>query len=144
MRKQMAIMGKEITSDGSKGRPGGGGIGQKIGAVAGGVIGGMVGSAGGPLAGAQGAMMGAGAGAGLGGLIGETVSPATQGQNAMQRRAEAMQPQIRHSEQSEQLKQSLVSLKQAPPDIQQEYAPHLARAYVTSVAKDNPRSGGMA
>lgn len=112
---------------------GGGDIGSKIGMVAGGVIGGM---AGGPL----GAAAGAQTGAGFGSMVGEQVKPTTtEDVGAMDRRmasAGVSGPQQVGSNHTEELKQSLMALKEAPEPMQREYTKPLMTAYVYSASKN--------
>jgi hypothetical protein len=103
--------------------------------AAGAIIGGM---AGGPA----GAMTGAATGAGLGSAMGEMASPGRAGQQAMARRAEMVEPQIRHSEQSATLRDSILALEQAPPEIKAQYSKPLAEAYMQSLVADNARPPG--
>lgn len=132
---------EKVTTTG--GKAGGGKWGQ--------VIGGAIGGAAGALAAAPtgagmvaGGIAGTAGGAALGGMIGNMISPAKEGTTAIDRRIQAAGPQIQHSEQSERLKASLMSLQTQPPEIQQEYMAPLVKAYVASVAQDNPKGGGMA
>jgi hypothetical protein len=74
-------------------------------------------------------------------MIGEMAAPSRQGETAITRRLQAPGPQIVHSEQSNQLKQSLMALQQQPPEIQAQYQAPLVTAYMQSVAKDNPKTG---
>jgi hypothetical protein len=125
----------------TSGKAGGGGIGSKVGMVAGGVIGGLAAGAGtGGVATAQGAMVGAGAGAALGGAVGNMVSPERAATTAIDRRAQAA-PQMLQSEQTQQLKSSLLALKQQPPDVQAQYQEPLSQAYLKSLMADNPKTG---
>jgi hypothetical protein len=56
----------------------------------------------------------------------------------MNRRVDAQGAKVFHSQQSEELKQSLMALNQAPPEMKAAYQAPLAQAYATSVAMDNP------
>lgn len=88
---------------------------------------------------------GAATGAGLGQTLGEALvpgTPATQ-TNAMSRRVDAQGPKVFHSQQSDELKSSLMALKQAPPEMQAAYQAPLTQAYVTSLALDNPKKPGQ-
>lgn len=122
---------------GSKDRQGGGKMGQMLGLAAAGATIAATGGMAAPAA--VGLLAG---GSSLGGTVGEMVSPSKQGTSAMERRLEAPGPQIIESDQSKQLKQSLISLRQAPPDVIEQYRTPLVQAYVTSLAKDNPKAGG--
>ena len=139
----MAVNGVQVVGPvakgGSSGKESGAKKGQVIGSVIGGVAGGVA-SGGNPAA----AMAGASAGGTLGGMAGDRIQPAQQGSSAMQRRIDQSAPQLVHSEQSEQLKQSLMALKQQAPEIQQQYAAPLVKAYVQSIAQDNPSKGPVA
>lgn len=143
-QQQVAFIPPSVTTPGKKAKSGGGQFGQAAGAVIGGVIGGVAGAAAGGVGAAPGALGGAAAGAGLGGALGNAIDPARGGQDAITRRLESQAPQIQHSQQSEALKQSLLSLQTQPPEIQKEYAPPLVQAYVASIARDNPKPTGVA
>lgn len=125
------------------GKSGGGKFGQALGMAAGGVLGGLAaGAATGGAGTAMGAMGGAAAGGALGSTLGEMISPSRAPTTAMERRVQSSGgPQLVHSEQSEQLKQSLMALKSQPQAVQQEYAAPLMKAYVASIAQDNPKPG---
>jgi hypothetical protein len=134
----------------SGGKKSGGKLGGQIGAVAGGVVGGMAGAvvgAGAPPAApatiALGAAGGAALGNGLGTMIGEQVKPGREATTAIDRRAQQTSPQLIHSEQSQQLKQSLVALQQQPPEVRQQYHVPLAKAYIQSVGLDNQNKTGQ-
>ena len=137
----MALNGVQVVgpaaTGGSKGRESGAKKGQVIGSVIGGTVGAF---AGGPT----GAMAGASAGGTLGGMAGDRIQPAQQGSSAMQRRIDQSAPQLVHSEQSDQLKQSLMALREQAPEIQKQYSAPLVKAYVQSIAQDNPRKGPVA
>jgi uncharacterized protein YcfJ len=108
--------------------------GGKKGQMAGALVGGAIGAMGGP----GGAVAGASTGAAIGNVVGEGLDPSRAGNQAIERRIQTGGPQIVHSPQSEQLKQSLVAMKAQPPEIQQEYMAPLVKAYMQSVAQDNP------
>ena len=134
---------------GSKGRKGGGKFGQKLGMTAGAVIGGAIGGTAGsivPGAGtalgvAAGSAMGATAGAGLGSMLGEMVRPGRADTSAIERRAQGPIANFVHSDTSEQLKDSLLALKQAPQEVRYEYGKPLMAGYLASLSRDN---GGAA
>src|SRR4051812_11307478 len=103
MRRGITPVANVTSQGGSSAKKGGSQAGAAAGAVIGGVIGGMA-------SGGSAALAGASAGSALGSQLGNAVSPAKAGQDAITRRIDAAVPQIRHSEQSEQLKQSLIAL----------------------------------
>ncbi len=148
-QQQVQQIGPTIRTPAQKEKKGGGKFGQVLGGIAGAVVGGVAAGTvtGGAATGwgaAKGAMLGAAGGASLGGLVGESVSPSRAGSEAMTRRLDSQGPQITHSEQSESLKQSLLSLKSQPPNLQQEYQAPLVQAYIASLARDNPKPTGVA
>jgi hypothetical protein len=107
------------------------------GLAAGAALGGMA-ATGGTAAIAMGAMGGAGAGASLGGLIGEKVKPTKEQSTAIDRRIAAGTPA--QATGSQKLRDSIMALHEAPPEVRREYAQPLVSAYLTSLAKE--RSGG--
>lgn len=138
--RQVQIMNRPDSYSTTEGKKGGGQTGQALGAAIGGAIGV---AAGGGLTGGTGAaaggMAGAATGASLGSAIGEKINPTTQGSTAIERRIQAQQPEIVHSERSDKLKESLMALQSQPPEIQQQYLPTLTQGYIASVAEDNPK-----
>jgi outer membrane lipoprotein SlyB len=125
----------------SGGKKGGGRFGQAVGAVAGGVIGGMAAGAatGGAATGwgvAQGAMLGTAAGAGVGQALGEKVRPTVEATTAIERRAEAGQPQLMQSERTQKLKESIMALQSQPEAMRLELGKPLVAAYVKSYQDD--------
>lgn len=127
---------EEVTT--TKGKAGGGKWGQIAGTLGGAALGAAAtvatGGAAAPAI-AMGALGGAGAGGALGGGIGEIIKPTKEGSTAMERRMQAMGPQIQQSQHSQQLKQSLVALQSQPDHIKAQYAKPLVDAYMTSAAK---------
>ena len=122
----------------TKARTGGGKFGTLAGLAAGAALGAAAVPTGGTTAAiAMGGIGGAGGGAALGGLLGEKVRPGREASTAIDRRIQSQGPQMVHSETSEKLKQSLMALHQAPPEVKQQYAPTLVNAYLTSLGKDN-------
>ena len=152
---QVQMIAPQDSGRTSGGRKSGGKVGSQIGTVAGGVIGGLAaavptaaavaatGGAAAPVAPstiALGATTGALAGNALGGMIGESVQPGREG--AIQRRIQSnAAPQVQHSEQSAQLRQSIMALHSQPPEIQQQYAQPLVQSYMASIANDKKGSG---
>lgn len=99
------------------------------GGVVGGVLGGVFGNAPGAVAGAQ-------AGKKIGGNVGEGISPseppketggATAQNNAMERRMFNSQQEI--NQPNAVLQESMMALRNAPPQVQQEYGPPINEAY---------------
>ncbi len=130
----------EVKTTSSK--KGGGKFGTIVGGTIGGAVGAIAGTVGAPGAGTvAGGIAGAAGGAAVGGAIGEMVQPSRAGESAITRRLQSQGPQIVHSEQSEQLKQSLMAIQTQPQYIQQEYMAPLVTAYMKSVAQDNPQEG---
>lgn len=130
--QQVNFQPKVVTDPGSSGHEGLGKWGQIAGLAAGTAL--AVGTAGIAAPAAIGLMAG---GAGLGGTVGGIVDPAKADQAAMQRQAQAGQTQLLHSEQSQQLRDSLMALHEAPPEITNQYGPQLMQAYVQSLHNDN-------
>ncbi len=119
-------------------KKGGGSTGAAIGAVIGGVAGGIAGYASGNVPGAiVGATSGAGGGGALGEKIGNAVDKPSQGTAIDRRVASQAAPEMYHSERSDALRQSLVALNNAPPEMQQQYGGHLVSAYLSSLANDH-------
>ncbi len=135
-------IGQQDEAKTTPGKKGGGRAGQVIGGVIGGTAGALAGfGTAGPAGAVAGGIAGTASGEALGGVIGERISPSKQGETVMTRRLQAPGPQIVHSEQSEQLKQSLMAMQAQPQDLQQEYMAPLVKAYMQSVAQDNPNTG---
>lgn len=132
--QQVQYVGPSDQMTGKKGTAGGAGVGSQIGAAVGAI-------AGAATTGGAGAVQGGLTGAAAGGALGGWIDPAKADTTAIQRRIQSSGPQIVHSEQSEQLKQSLVALQQQPQDVQHQYAAPLIKAYIQSVAQDNPQTG---
>ncbi len=122
-------------------KKGGGSTGAALGGIIGGAFGAVAGAAtggGGNIPGAVvGGIGGAAAGAGVGQKIGDIVQPGSQGTAIDRRVASQSQPEMYHSERSEQLRQSLAALQQQPPEMQKQYATPLMTAYINSLANDN-------
>ena len=142
MLKQVQFAPRVETIAGSKGRESGSKWGQLGGAAlgagliaAGAIDGGVSIPAGVSLVGGT---------AGLGGMAGGALDQGKAGKEAMQRRIETSEPQLLHSEASEKLRQSLMALHEAPPEVRQQYAPQLMGAYMQSLHQDNDGFGGMA
>jgi uncharacterized protein YcfJ len=108
-------------------KKGWGGVGSKVGMVAGTAIGAYFG-------GPAGAVAGASTGAALGGQVGEMVRPSSEGKTAIDRRVAGQGPTVQNDA-SEKLKQSIVALQSAPPDVRAQYAKPLVDAYMTTVAQ---------
>jgi hypothetical protein len=122
-------------------RKGGGQFGTMAGLVGGAALGGAAAAVPGaaPAAIAMGALGGAGGGSALGGMLGEKVKPSSEGTTAIDRRIQAQStPQVSGSE---KLRDSIMALHEAPPEIKQQYAQPLVSAYFASLAKE--RSGGQ-
>ncbi len=136
--KPVAIVGPQAVVKETKAKKGGGEIGQTLGMVAGGIVGGLA-------TGGAGAIGGAAAGGALGATIGEKISKSTPAMEAIERRAQVSEgPQMVTTPESEKLKESLQALRTQPLEIQQQHAPILVEAYTTSLARANPKSGGVA
>jgi hypothetical protein len=121
---QVEFVAPKVKTRSTPAKTGGGREGMAIGMA--------LGAAGGP-----GAAMTGGA---LGNTLGEALVPGTPASqsSAMNRRVDAQGAKVFHSKQSDELKQSLLALNQAPPEMQAAYKAPLAQAYATSVALDNP------
>ncbi len=135
--QNVQFMGPNDKQTTVQGKQGSGKFGQAAGALLGGVAGGAAGGPGGAIAGAS-------TGASLGGMAGNALDPAVADKTAIQRRIQSSGPQYQQSENTMKLKDSVLALRTQPPEIQQQYAPPLVQAYVTSLAHDNPKNGGMA
>lgn len=139
---QVQYIGPKDKVTTTPGKRGGGKMGSVLGGAVGGVAGGVAGFAtGGPAGAVAGAMGGAAGGAALGERLGEMVSPSRAESSAMERKVGARGADVFHSAQSDKLRQSLMALNQAPPEVQEAYKAPLAQAYMTSVALDNPKPG---
>lgn len=119
----------------TSGRKSGGKFGTMAGLAAGAIGAGAVAATGGA---ALPAVIGAGAaggmtGASLGGLLGESIRPGREASTAIERRIQTQGPQPIKSDASEKLRQSLVALHDAPPEVKSQYAPTLLNAYLMSV-----------
>jgi outer membrane lipoprotein SlyB len=110
--------------------------GALVGGAVGAVAGAMAGTgAGGPGAGTVvGAMGGMAAGASAGQMLGEKLRPSSEGKTAIDRRVASQGPAVQNDA-SEKLKQSIVALQSAPPDVRAQYAKPLVDAYMTTVAQ---------
>lgn len=139
---QVQYIGPKDKVTTTPGKKGGGKLGgMALGAV-GAVAGGMAGFAtGGPAGAVAGGMAGAAGGAALGERVGEMIAPGRAEASAMERKVDTQGAEVFHSEQSDKLRQSLMALNTAPPEVQAEYKAPLATAYMTSVAMDNPKPG---
>lgn len=152
MIRQVAINPRVETKEGSAGGSAFGKIAPIAGALGAAALIAGTGGAAAPVAGASAGaaggasaasiLGGAGSGAALGGLLGNAVDRANPGTDPIQRRIDATQPQIVHSENSQKLRESIMALHQAPPEVQNQYAPTLLNAYLTSLHQD--KVGGMA
>jgi hypothetical protein len=136
MLKQVGLASKVQTSGGSSGSEGLGKYGAIAGALGAAAVVGSGGAAAPAVLGA------AGSGAALGGLVGGVVDPGKQAESPMQRRLDSTEPQMLHSENSQRLRDSILALHQAPPEVQNQYAPTLLNAYLTSLHQD--KVGGIA
>ena len=127
----------------SKGRAGGGKMGQLLGAVAGGAAAAAAVPTGGMSLAAVPAIVGAAAGGGsLGGIIGESVRPGRQasaGQGSqptqgIQANTGAVDRRLNEIEKNPhfQLKQAQAALPQLSPDIQKQFAPTIEAALAAS------------
>lgn len=91
-----------------------------------------------PAAIAMGAVGGGATGASLGGLVGEKIKPTTQASTAVDRRIQAQStPQVSGSE---KLRDSIAALREAPPEVKQQYAQPLVSSYLAALAQE--RGGG--
>lgn len=133
-------------------RRGGGKTGQIVGAVGGAAIGalgamtaGPAGAAAGAKAGAGfgaiagGALSGAATGAGLGGIAGEAIQPA-RFKTETQALPTGGVPNIRLSQQGQEIAESLKILQQLPPEIRQ---PH-SRSLTAALMQDMAQQAGVA
>jgi len=133
------VLGPKPETKTTGGRTGGGAIGRKLGMVAGGIAGGIAGAPTGAGA-VAGAMAGAAGGASVGEMAGEMVSPTVAAkQEAVQRRLGPGPQMSNTSDQTKQLRQSLVALKGQPPEVQKEYLQPLGGAYMQSLANDQKK-----
>jgi hypothetical protein len=137
--KQVQQVGPQDVVKSTGGRKGGGKFGTMAGLATGAALGAVVAGTGGAAlpAIAMGGMTGAATGASLGGLIGEKIKPGREASTAIDRRIQAAGPQMVQSETSEKLKQSLMALHEAPPEVKSQYAPQLVNAYLKSLGNDN-------
>jgi len=128
IRGVQPVAAQDQVTDYKPARQGGGKAGQMVG----GFLGGIAGIPGGPA----GVMAGVATGSSLGGVVGNAISPEKAASTAIERRLQSAGPQVQSSPQTERLKQSVLALHQAPPDIKAEYAAPLVKAYMVSAAKD--------
>lgn len=127
---------EEVTT--TKGKSGGGKWGQIAGTLGGAALGAAAtvatGGAAAPAI-AMGALGGAGAGGALGGSLGEIIKPTKEGSTAIERRMQAMGPQMQQNNHAAQLKQSLVALQSQPDNVKAQYTKPLVDAYMTTMSK---------
>jgi uncharacterized protein YcfJ len=127
LRRIQAISAPDEVSH-EKAKKSGGSMGAAIGAVAGGVIGAQTGGSAGALAGME-------RGMNYGERAGNFLAPGRESSSAIQRRATAQTQQLGDGSARQNLKDSIVAVRGAPPEIQEEYTPILMNAYMEDYAK---------